>query len=156
MALGEWINGTPGHTWYRGKGIGREEIKGPCVFRDNDIEYILERNELGNLFGMIPYVKRQNYRAGNLYFHVDEDGNRTTKVSEFKETYTSNKGNWDACDYANPIDERTSVTAPNQPESDFTPAVYNSTPITENIDWRIALAIALVILIGIYAAVKLR
>lgn len=41
-------------------------------------------------------------------------------------------------------------------QTTFEAAGQNSTPITENIDWRIALAIALIVITGIYALTKLR
>ncbi len=149
----DWITGADGHTWYRGTGIKREEIKGPCLVRDDGTFMLLKKNKLRNFLG-IPYVDGQIYEWGKFRLPgmiPDANGNLTPFLGEWTKTSNAQASNWNSCNYYSPIDERSSTTTTPPPPPPPLPTVpYTSN--NRNIDWRVLLALAIVVIIVVYIA----
>lgn len=106
MALIGWEGNINGNTFHKGKGIGRQEIKTPCLLRNDGNFSLLKSAKLGNFLG-IPFVKQQQYFWGKWSGPIyDADGNLLS-IGEFEKTGSAQEANWNGCNFNAPIDERT-------------------------------------------------
>jgi hypothetical protein len=122
MALIGWIGNINGNSFHKGTGIKREEIKTPCLLRNDGPNPLHDGNfsllktpKLGNVLG-IPFVKYQQYFWGHWSGPIyDRDRNSPTfgellSIGEFEKTSTAQESNWNGCNYNAPRDERTGAS----------------------------------------------
>lgn len=138
-----WQPGTYDGTWYTGSGIRRQEIvRSACLWRFGlRGTHVLKSNSLGNVLG-IEWITGTNYVTGVMA--QAQNGNM-----EFTALDGTNVDVWNASwDWQNCHPDLTIVS--NTEDSNFQPAAQNSTPIVKSIDWRIAVAVGIVVVLVIY------
>lgn len=135
-----WNQGSNAYSWYTGNGARRKDVIGPCasVLGANQ-RYMMRFNSIGfwgNSTGT-NYVK----------------GLWDPQAGQFQAIEYSNVETWNACwqnlGYLNDGPRLN----PNV-QADFIPAGQNFTSITESIDWRVALAIALLVIVMLIAIMR--
>lgn len=144
-----------GPSWQKDYGRYLKTVHGPCRYEPGlPPTYILRKMTNPSMWG-----NRRTYNWG--YFdrpEFDENGNWSTNADgsvnygNFITTSAASEWFWNDC-------HRNPPTAPEQDPEDTDTTFStpdNLTSIIENIDWRIALAIVLLVVIGIYALIKFR
>lgn len=141
MAQVGWIEGQGTREWYTGSGRYRQEIIGPCLHRresGNDKTYYIRRkmrspNSLGT---------KRDYHWGTFIPPYTPD----LFLGYFEATSNAQESNWNRC-WQGAIDERPADPRDDNPQ--LPPITENNTwtttPIVQNIDWRIALAVLLAV-----------
>jgi hypothetical protein len=138
-----WQPGTYEGTWHTGSGIRRQEVvASKCLWKFGlRGTHVLKSNSLGNVLG-IEWVTGTNYVTGVMA--QAQNGNM-----EFTALDGTNQDVWNASwDWQNCQPDLTIVS--NTDTSNFQPAAQNYTPTVKNIDWRIAVAVGIVVVLVIY------
>lgn len=149
-----WNPGTYDGTWYTGSGIRRQEIvRSACLWRFGlRGTHVLKSNSLGNVLG-IEWVTGTNYVTG-VMAQAQNGG------MEFTALDGTNQDVWNASWLSDcqPQPNSGDATKGNgENDTNFQPAAQNSTPIVKSIDWRIAVAVGIIVALviyGIYSAKK--
>lgn len=136
-----WKNGTYPGTWFTGTGIRRKEVVGACTATlRNGWTHMMRFNSINGFLG-IEWSTGTNYTLGT--WQLGENGNHQFTLGD-----AATEEDWNRC-WQN---INNALPPPPQPESTFTEFTGRyDTPITENLNWRIVAAVAILIITGLYA-----
>lgn len=139
-----WTAGTYPGTWHTGTGVRRKDVIGACQgVLPSGWTHMMRFDSVDSFLG-IEWSTGINYVMG--HFITAADG-----TQQFITGLAATEQQWNTC-YANIGATIAPIPGKGTGSSTFTPFTGRyDTPITDNIDWRIAAAIAIITLTGIYA-----
>lgn len=138
-----WNAGADGYTWNAGNGIKRKTVVGPCrCVLPGGATHMMRFNDIGSFLG-IEWKEQTRWLAG---WFSPETGFTTAQASD--------EATWNSC-WANINCTPQPAPPTEQPTTDPTVG-WASTPLTESIDWRVALAALLIVSIIVFYLIKNR